>query len=112
MLGQAACTPARPPPCLTSGQWRGAVWMLTLSARACVPRQVLGVHDVIGFEFIDPPSTASISDALRHLYMLGALDEDGGLGAAWCGAPCVSSVIPTPPHPHFSSIPPPPLRPL
>ncbi len=39
--------------------------------------QVLGVHDILGFEFIDPPSTASISDALKHLYMLGALDDDG-----------------------------------
>ena len=39
--------------------------------------QVLGVHDVLSFDFIDPPSEASICDALKHLYLLGALDVDG-----------------------------------
>lgn len=39
--------------------------------------QVLGVHDVLGFEFLDPPSEETIANGLRQLYLLGALDEDG-----------------------------------
>jgi ATP-dependent RNA helicase DHX8/PRP22 len=39
--------------------------------------KVLGVHDVLGFDFIDPPSEASMCDALKHLFLLGALDIDG-----------------------------------
>ena len=39
--------------------------------------QVLGVADVLGFEFLDPPSPDALADGLKQLYMLGALDEDG-----------------------------------
>uniref|UniRef100_A0A7S3DDH7 Helicase C-terminal domain-containing protein n=1 Tax=Palpitomonas bilix TaxID=652834 RepID=A0A7S3DDH7_9EUKA len=37
----------------------------------------LNIDDVVGFPFIDPPSPGAILDALRDLYLLGALDEDG-----------------------------------
>eukprot|EP00741_Cyanophora_paradoxa_P004973 tig00000842_g4821.t2 len=37
----------------------------------------LGVEDVLAFEFLDPPSQDSLVDALKRLYFLGALDEEG-----------------------------------
>lgn len=40
-------------------------------------RQVLGVGDVLAFDFLDPPATDQSLEALQHLYCLGALDQDG-----------------------------------
>ena len=39
--------------------------------------KVLGIDDVLAFAYLDPPSPQSLSIALRQLYVLGALDEDG-----------------------------------
>jgi HrpA-like RNA helicase len=39
--------------------------------------QVLGVHDVVGFDFLEPPSQDQLFMALRMLHTLGALDDDG-----------------------------------
>lgn len=39
--------------------------------------QVLGVDDVLSFEFLDPPAEDQAMEALQHLYFLGALDQDG-----------------------------------
>lgn len=47
---------------------------------ACVwlgGRQVLGVDDVLAFDFLDPPAEDQALEALQHLYCLGALDQDG-----------------------------------
>lgn len=41
--------------------------------------KALGVHDVTQFDFIAPPSRASLCDGLEVLYALGALDHDGNL---------------------------------
>ncbi|TPX36660.1 hypothetical protein SmJEL517_g01349 [Synchytrium microbalum] len=37
----------------------------------------LGIDDILGFEFIDPPDPNLVLAALRQLYLLEALDEDG-----------------------------------
>ncbi|DBA02225.1 TPA: hypothetical protein N0F65_007635 [Lagenidium giganteum] len=39
--------------------------------------KILGIHDVVGFQYIDPPAEDALLDALRQLYELGALDEHG-----------------------------------
>ena len=48
-----------------------AITVLTLKA--------LGINDLLGFDFMDAPSTASLLSAMSSLYTLGALDEDGFL---------------------------------
>lgn len=42
-----------------------------------------GVHDVLGFDYVDKPSRTSIVRALEQLYALGALKDDGSLSL--CG---------------------------
>lgn len=37
----------------------------------------MNIIDVINFEFIDPPDEQLVRNALKQLYLLGALDEDG-----------------------------------
>lgn len=39
--------------------------------------KALGINDVIGFDFIDPPSVSQMEEALSQLYLLGALDGEG-----------------------------------
>ena len=39
--------------------------------------KVLGIVDVLGFEFLDPPPETAIRDALKQLFFLGAITEDG-----------------------------------
>ncbi|KAJ3107995.1 DEAH-box ATP-dependent RNA helicase prp22 [Phlyctochytrium planicorne] len=39
----------------------------------------MGITDVLGFEFIDPPEKSLIISALKQLYYLGALDDIGNL---------------------------------
>ncbi|KAI9985345.1 hypothetical protein PInf_004677 [Phytophthora infestans] len=39
--------------------------------------KLLGVQDVIGFPYLDPPDEDSLLDALKQLYVLGALDATG-----------------------------------
>ena len=41
--------------------------------------KAMGINDLLHFDFMDPPSTASLLMALESLYTLGALDEDGFL---------------------------------
>ncbi|KAF1328503.1 Pre-mrna-splicing factor atp-dependent RNA helicase, partial [Globisporangium splendens] len=39
--------------------------------------KLLGIQDVLGFPYLDPPDEDSILDALKQLYLLGALDNEG-----------------------------------
>ncbi|KAJ3113158.1 DEAH-box ATP-dependent RNA helicase prp22 [Phlyctochytrium bullatum] len=39
----------------------------------------IGIHDVIGFDFIDPPDRSLVITALKQLYYIGALDDEGKL---------------------------------
>lgn len=39
----------------------------------------MGVEDLLTFEFMDPPPAELITDALHHLYLLGAVDENAKL---------------------------------
>ncbi|KEG08945.1 putative ATP-dependent DEAD/H RNA helicase [Trypanosoma grayi] len=41
--------------------------------------KALGINNLLQFEFIDAPSTASLERALDHLYLLGAMKQDGQL---------------------------------
>ncbi|ETV85411.1 hypothetical protein H257_03151 [Aphanomyces astaci] len=41
--------------------------------------KVLGIDDVVGFGYLDPPDEHAILDALHQLYTLGALDERGNV---------------------------------
>lgn len=61
--------------------------------------KILGVHDVLGFDFLDPPLPEATFDALRLLHQLGALDSDGkvtSLGrlmALFPVEPCLARMI-------------------
>eukprot|EP00878_Enallax_costatus_P010769 GHUV01011246.1.p1 GENE.GHUV01011246.1~~GHUV01011246.1.p1 ORF type:complete len:559 (+),score=148.87 GHUV01011246.1:499-2175(+) len=46
-----------------------AMTVLTLKA--------MGINDMLGFDFMDPPPPATLIAALEQLYNLGALDEEG-----------------------------------
>lgn len=46
-----------------------AMTVLTLKA--------MGINDMLGFDFMDPPPPATLISALEQLYNLGALDEEG-----------------------------------
>jgi ATP-dependent RNA helicase DHX8/PRP22 len=37
----------------------------------------MGINDLLGFDFMDPPPAATLVTALEQLYNLGALDEEG-----------------------------------
>ena len=37
----------------------------------------MGINDLLGFDFMDPPPPATLVSALEQLYNLGALDEEG-----------------------------------
>jgi pre-mRNA-splicing factor ATP-dependent RNA helicase DHX16 len=39
----------------------------------------LGINDLIGFEFLDPPPGETLMNALEVLYALGALNDRGEL---------------------------------
>jgi len=43
--------------------------------------KALGISDVIAFEFLDKPDPLLFVQAMKHLCLLGALDEDGKLTA-------------------------------
>ncbi|CAH0521625.1 unnamed protein product [Peronospora belbahrii] len=40
--------------------------------------KLLGIQDVLGFSYLDPPDEDSLLDALKQLYVLGALDSTTG----------------------------------
>lgn len=42
--------------------------------------QVLGIDDVIGFDYFEAPSQEQLQEALLLLHSLGALDDDGKVG--------------------------------
>ena len=46
-----------------------------------MPRQALGIDDVLAFEFVSPPTTEALVAALEHLLALGALDRTGRLSS-------------------------------
>jgi ATP-dependent RNA helicase DHX8/PRP22 len=39
--------------------------------------KAMGINDLLGFDFMDPPPVATLVSALETLYALGALDEEG-----------------------------------
>ena len=39
----------------------------------------LGIHDLVGFDFLDAPPAETLIKALEHLYALGALNDKGEL---------------------------------
>ena len=39
--------------------------------------KAMGINDLLGFDFMDPPPPATLISALEQLYNLGALDEEG-----------------------------------
>lgn len=41
-----------------------------------LPSQAMGINDLLGFDFMDPPPPATLVSALEQLYNLGALDEE------------------------------------
>lgn len=41
--------------------------------------KALGIHNLLEFDFLDAPSTASLERAMDHLYLLGAIKADGRL---------------------------------
>ncbi|KAK9841672.1 hypothetical protein WJX74_009878 [Apatococcus lobatus] len=41
--------------------------------------KAMGINDLLGFDFMDPPPPATLVSALEQLYNLGALDEEGML---------------------------------
>lgn len=41
--------------------------------------KALGVVDVLGFDFLDPPSQEQLEEALVELHLLGAIDGSGGI---------------------------------
>lgn len=73
----------------STGSWVRA-WGST-GQRACYPYpfcsvvlvqvltlKAMGINDMLGFDFMDPPPPATLISALEQLYNLGALDEVGG----------------------------------
>jgi ATP-dependent RNA helicase DHX8/PRP22 len=39
--------------------------------------KAMGINDMIGFDFMDPPPAQTLVNALESLWTLGALDDDG-----------------------------------
>lgn len=37
----------------------------------------MGINDLLGFDFMDPPPVQTMVSAMENLYALGALDEEG-----------------------------------
>ena len=48
-------------------------------AMVALDMKVIGIDDLVSFNFMDKPPTRIIIDALDQLYVLGALDEEGNL---------------------------------
>jgi len=51
----------------------------------------LGIHDLLNFDFMDPPPAETLLRALEMLYALGALNDKGELtklGRTHGGVPC------------------------
>ena len=39
--------------------------------------KAMGIHDLLKFDFMDPPPVATLVGAMQSLYALGALDDEG-----------------------------------
>ena len=39
--------------------------------------KAMGINDLLGFDFMDPPPTNTMLTALEELYALSALDDEG-----------------------------------
>ena len=39
--------------------------------------KAMGIHDLLGFDFMDPPPLATMVGAMQSLFSLGALDDEG-----------------------------------
>ena len=39
--------------------------------------KAMGTHDLLGFDFMDPPPLATMVGAMQSLFSLGALDDEG-----------------------------------
>ncbi|KAG9131220.1 hypothetical protein Leryth_006078 [Lithospermum erythrorhizon] len=48
-------------------------------ANVVLTLESLGIHDVVNFDFMDPPPSEAVIKALEMLYALGALNSDGEL---------------------------------
>ncbi|KAJ1922268.1 ATP-dependent RNA helicase [Mycoemilia scoparia] len=48
-------------------------------AMVVIQMKASGISDIMGFEYMDPPSKASLKNALLELYALAALDDHGHL---------------------------------
>lgn len=48
-------------------------------ATMCLTLMRLGVHDLVHFDYMDPPAPATLIRALDELNYLGALDDEGNL---------------------------------
>eukprot|EP01119_Soliformovum_irregulare_P003637 TRINITY_DN1444_c0_g1_i6.p1 TRINITY_DN1444_c0_g1~~TRINITY_DN1444_c0_g1_i6.p1 ORF type:complete len:699 (-),score=229.14 TRINITY_DN1444_c0_g1_i6:119-2131(-) len=46
-------------------------------ANTVLTLKALGIQDVIGFDFLDPPDPFLLVQAMKHLLFLGAVDENG-----------------------------------
>ena len=57
------------------------VHLLNFSSRFlrgdCFRLQAMGINDLLGFDFMDPPPIQTMVSAMENLYALGALDEEG-----------------------------------
>lgn len=59
----------------------------------------LGIHDLLNFDFLDPPPQETLVIALEQLYALGALNHKGALTklgrrmAEFPCDPCMSKMI-------------------
>ena len=45
--------------------------------------KAMGIHDLLKFDFMDPPPVATLVGAMQSLYALGALDDEGLLTRFW-----------------------------
>jgi ATP-dependent RNA helicase DHX8/PRP22 len=43
----------------------------------CLQLKAMGINDLLGFDFMDPPQSQTLVTALHSLYVLGALDDEG-----------------------------------
>ena len=48
-------------------------------ANVLLQLKAMGLADLLGFEWLDPPELSALRTAARQLYLLGALDSAGGL---------------------------------
>ncbi|CAB4031681.1 probable ATP-dependent RNA helicase DHX40, partial [Paramuricea clavata] len=68
-------------------------------AKVVLYLKTMGIHDVIRFDYIDPPEEKMVMEAVKQLYILGALDRDGGITAIGHNmvlfplSPCLSRIL-------------------